>query len=541
MYSNKKIFINYLVPFFIFLFFFVIGLNVYKDYGISYDEYHHRENGKLYYNFLKGFFINLDLSEKVFVADIKNATDSVTITMPAIFDMIAEFYFDLKNIISIQEIFLVRHLLNFLFFLIGCYFFYLILSKRFENKIYAYLGVFFLFFSPRFFAESFYNNKDIIFLTATIVFIFFSINFFEKKTYLNAFLFGIFSALALVIRIPAVLYIFATYFIFLLQSMDDKKFIIANYKLLITSIFTTIFFIYIFWPYLWFDPFNNLVHFFKVAKTVMPNGQNYYLGEYFQYKNSPWHYDLIWIIVTIPISITIFFTIGFSKTLINGIKNLLSVDRNDHKFWKSKNEMLDYYFLIIILLVLILKNKFGVSYDGWRQIYFLYPFIILIAFDGIYYINSKLKFGRMGNVIFLTLFIELFFLTSWIYKYHPHQYVFFNPFFKNLVSGKIELDYWGLSNRSSLEFIARSDDRNEIKITAISFTSLENTLRIMNKIDREKFLIVHDLYLADYAIDNYRKKWNKTPGINLLKIKFKKIYELKVDGNVINSVYKGKN
>ena len=70
---NKKIVLDYLVPFFIFLIFFIIGLNVYKDYGISFDETHHRENGRLYYYFLKGFFINLDLSEKVFVSDIKAA------------------------------------------------------------------------------------------------------------------------------------------------------------------------------------------------------------------------------------------------------------------------------------------------------------------------------------------------------------------------------------------------------------------------------------------------------------------------------------
>ena len=71
---NKKIFLNLLPSFFIFLIFlifFIIGVNVYKDYGISFDEYYHRENGKLYYYFLKGFFINLDLSEKVFISDIK--------------------------------------------------------------------------------------------------------------------------------------------------------------------------------------------------------------------------------------------------------------------------------------------------------------------------------------------------------------------------------------------------------------------------------------------------------------------------------------
>jgi hypothetical protein len=541
VYLNKKIVLDYLVPFFIFLIFFVIGLNVYKDYGISFDENFHREAGRLYYYFLKGFFINLDLSEKVFVSDIKTAAQDVVFTEAVFFDLIAEFYIDLKNITAIEEVFFTRHLFNFLFFLVGCYFFYLILIKIFENKVYAYLGVLFLFFSPRIFSESFYNNKDIVFLSVTTVFIFFSIKFFEKKSYLNAILFGIFSALAFVTRLPAIVYIFATYLMFFLQSMDDEKFLITNYKFLAASLLTTIIFVYIFWPYLWIDPFNHLFHFLKVVKAVMPGIQNYYLGEYFSFKNSPWHYNLIWIIVTIPISITIFFTIGFFKILINAIKNLLLADQKNHKFWNSKKEMFDYYFLIITLLVIIAKIKFGVDYDGWRQIYFLYPFIVLIALNGVCYVNSKLKFNRMVNVIFLALSLELFFLIFWIYKYHPHQYVFFNPFFKNLVVGKMELDYWGVSNRSSLEFINKTDNRNKIKIATISFASLENTLRIMNKNDRKKLLIVHDLNHADYAIDSYRKKWNKSPSFNLLKTKFKKIYDLKIDGNVINSIYKGKN
>ena len=113
---NKKIFLNFLPSFFIFLIFFIIGVNVYKDYGISFDEYYHRENGKLYYYFLKGLFINLDLSERVFISDIKIAIQDTPFTMPAIFDMIAESYIDLKNITAIGEVFFVRHFLNFLFF-----------------------------------------------------------------------------------------------------------------------------------------------------------------------------------------------------------------------------------------------------------------------------------------------------------------------------------------------------------------------------------------------------------------------------------------
>ena len=105
----------------------------------------------------------------------------------------------------------------------------------------------------------------------------------------------------------------------------------------------------------------------------------------------------------------------------------------------------------------------------------------------------------------------------------------------------MELDYWGVSNRSSLEFISKTDNRNKIKIATISFASLENSLRIMNKNDRKKLLIVHDFNHADYAIDSYRKKWSKLPNLKLFKTKFKKIYDLKVDDNIINSIYKGEN
>ncbi len=55
VYLNKKIFLDYLVPFLIFLIFFAIGLNVYKDYGISFDEDLQRDAGRLYYYYLKSF------------------------------------------------------------------------------------------------------------------------------------------------------------------------------------------------------------------------------------------------------------------------------------------------------------------------------------------------------------------------------------------------------------------------------------------------------------------------------------------------------
>ena len=68
--TKKKFKINLLI-FFIFLIYFIIGVNIYKDYGISFDENINRDNGfvSLKYIFEK-IGINADLSK--FVVDIPN-------------------------------------------------------------------------------------------------------------------------------------------------------------------------------------------------------------------------------------------------------------------------------------------------------------------------------------------------------------------------------------------------------------------------------------------------------------------------------------
>ena len=539
MYLDKKIIKDYLVPSTIFLIFFVIGIECYQDYGISIDENYHRESGKLYYLFLKGIFLSSDLIQKVSIEDIKIAADSdAAFMMPVIFDVITEFFADILNLKDTQEIFFLRHLFNFIFFLIGCYFFYLIILKIFNKQIYAYLGLLFLFFYPRIFGESFYNNKDIIFLSSSIFLIFFSLKFLEKQSFFTAFTFGIFSALAFDIRVMASLLIFAVYFMFLLKILDNKNFISKNYKYLITSVLTTIFFIFVFWPYLWIDPINNLLNFFHVIKVGTPAIHNYYLGEYYYSKNVPWHFDIVWVLITIPLSVTIFFIIGFSKTLLNGLNVFLTSDSKNHKFWNSKQEMYNYFFLLVFLIVLFAQIKFAVSYDAWRHLYFLYPIIVLFFLNGIFYIVSNLKNKKLINFLYILVLTEMLFLIHWNFKNHPHQYVFFNPFFKSFTSGKFELDYWGLSNRSSLEFIANHSKKDKNKVATISFTSLENSLLILDVKTRNKILIVRDLNQADFVIDNYRKKWDKVDGSEFLNTNFEKIFDLSIDDRIINTVYK---
>ena len=535
---DKNIFRENFILFLVFLSLFTIGLSFYKDFGISIDENYHRESGKLYYSYIKSFFIGSNIQESVTLNDVKIAVSDLAFRQPAIFDVFAEFIIDFIDNPTIQQVFFTRHFLNFLIFLFSCFFFYLILRKRFKKNFYAYLGLILLFFSPRIFGESFYNNKDIIFLSISIIFIFFALRFFEKKSYLNAFYFGLFSGLAFDIRVMAILYIFGAYLIFFLQYLDDKRFLVKNLKYLILSLITTILSIYIFWPYLWFDPINNIFNFLFMLKSNIPDVQNLYFGEYYLSKNTPWHYNIIWIIITIPTVVTFFSILGLYFLLKNIIKNIFQLDNKNHKFWKSNSTMFDYYFIICVLIILISNLIFAVNYDGWRQTYFLYPFLVILSISGLSILMSKFNEIRLKYFIFFLIFLEISFSIFWIFKNHPHQYIYFNPIFKNITLNKFQLDYWGISNRSSLEYILKKEKKDKIKVATVSFTLLEDSLRVLDETGRNKISIVHNLKEADYVVDNYRKKWDKIDNFNLLKTNFKKIHNLIIDGNIISTIYK---
>ena len=74
-------------------------------------------------------------------------------------------------------------------------------------------------------------------------------------------------------------------------------------------------------------------------------------------------------------------------------------------------------------------------------------------------------------------------------------------------------------------------------MTTVSFTNLNDSLRILSTKDREKIAIVYSVNQADFVIDNYMKKWSSTPGEENLAKNFKIVYNLIVDKNIINTVY----
>ena len=125
-----------------------------------------------------------------------------------------------------------------------------------------------------------------------------------------------------------------------------------------------------------------------------------------------------------------------------------------------------------------------------------------------------------------------------MYKNHPHQNVYFNFLAGKNFNEKFEMDYFGISNKSVLEYIIEKEGK-KVKIYNLSTTDLNLSKKILKKDMREKITVVDNANDADYITNNYRDWRGKIkPTEFIIPKNFKITHEIKVDDVSINSIYK---
>src|SRR5262249_31796022 len=103
----------------------------------------------------------------------------------------------LEVIFGIQDkknVFLFRHLLTFLLALAGIYVVQKMAERRFSDWRIGLLAALFLVLSPRLFAESFYNSKDVVFMAVFAIAMNTTIAFVLQPSFKTAFLHALASA-----------------------------------------------------------------------------------------------------------------------------------------------------------------------------------------------------------------------------------------------------------------------------------------------------------------------------------------------------------
>lgn len=528
MINNSVYKYNKLIIYLFFLSIFTIGINAVKDYGVSSDEFERRQIGFNNLNYI-GNIISPELNDK-YKGD-KNYTSFDKYVLNyyggAIIDTPLALIEVILGIKDKKNQFLLRHYFNFIIFFLSLISFYKILIFRFENWKIALIGTFFLFLTPRIFANSFYNNVDIIFMSFVIFSLHSGFSYLKEQKLLNIFILAIFISISISVRIMGIILPAIFIFIFILQyrfKSDIRKI----FSEIFLFIFLVCFFTILFWPSLWSSPIENFLYTFdKISNYTDLKSSTLYFGESIKVTEVPWSYALTWILITVPIQYLVLFLIGFSVTFFK-ILNIFKFN-NTFKFVDTVN------FLLItgtLSAVILLSSTL---YNGWRHLYFIYPSMIYFSVLSIFLIKKKFN-KKILKTFYLSLLITTLYTTMWMYKYHPYQYAYFNILAGKNVIEKFPVDYWGLSYRESLEKLIKIDGTNTIKLFNSSGMKMFYPLLSLSEEDRSKFIIVENLENADYWVTNYyvddfiKKNTHK---IN----NFKKIIDIKVDGNSINTIF----
>ena len=435
-----------------------------------------------------------------------------------------------------KNFFLFRHFSNFIIFFISSIFFFLLLEKRFSILL-STIGLIFFYLSPRIFADIFYNNKDIIFLSFFVISLYSAIIFLEEPSYTNTFFLALASSLAIATRIMGIIIPFIVLIFFILKILDNKKFFNENIIKIIFFIILLNIFIIIFWPYLWIDPIDNFLSTLKSMSSYHWRGGIFYLGEYVSALNLPWHYPIVWIVVTTPILYLLLFLLGFYLIVIRFITRFtnLSEQKKFNDIFRGNKERIDIIIFFIFFFTLFLVIKLNSTlYNGWRHLYFIYPCLIFISVRGLEFISKK--FTLRNTIIFVIPF--LFFTCFWMIKNHPFQFVYFNKLAGNNIMNNFELDYSGTSNRSVLNYIAKNDMRNELRVHILSVSPYEWSLLMLDKNDRKRFKFTKNIDEANYIVTNHFYQKNNPYDLRQnLNLKYKLFKEFKVDKIPINTIY----
>jgi len=532
--------------FIFYLIYLILGLLIYKDFGITTDEEFQRYSGFYWLQYVLNYtpFENL----KYIVGEKLLLIEGLTLPNPkdfpfygVIFDLPLALLETIFQIHNSQNYFFLRHQINFLIFFISSIYLYKLFKNRFKENYLTIIGVLLYITSPRIFGDSFFNNKDIIFLSLITISIYYCFKTIDNFSYKNIFLFGLMAAIASSARIIGI-FLPISFILMKLFSVLDKK---LNINFLTKILFLLIIYfliLTILWPYLWADPFKNFFNAFSFFSNYIIDIKFLFGGDYISSKALPFFYIPTWIIISSPIFTILFFLIGYSFCFRKVFIGILNIDKKKD-IWDNNKEEKDFYILMNFTLIIAYLISNTVLYNGWRQIYFLHFFIVYFSFYGIIcsfeHIKILRKFKNFVVFVYLLLISSSIFQ---IYNMHPFQSFYFNSLVnKKKIHSNYEVDYWGLSGKHFIEKLIKANDaEEEIKIAVASWIPLERSIAILNSEDRKKIQVLGQEYnKANYIFSNTTSEIDRNYNMKYqIPNSFKKIGELEINKILVYEIFK---
>ncbi len=516
----------------------IYGCLAFRDYGISVDENVERNSTLVTYKYLMPSVSDIVTDSVNFqeIEDLDTYTDryyGVAVQLPM---AVIEHLFGFE--LPLRTVYLIRHFYTFALFFLAAVVFYF-LGKRLTGSPWgALLGTAMLVISPRMLAESFYNIKDIVFLSFVIYNLYAAAVFLDKPSVKHGVILAVVSALCTNVRIVGAVVIASCMLVSLIQGIVQKQ---AGRRFLAAAGVSVLCIgLYILsMPVLWKDPVGELIQTVKTFSDFT-NWDDIFLYRGFAVRGNdlPRSYIFVWIFISTPLIYLALFAVGIIGKFAGWLQGL-------YRAVTKKEELpADFWQHILFGLVLVIPLAYVVLrkptlYNGWRHFYFLYAVIMIYAMEGgLLLLRGTGKAGKAGHWLQAVsggaIACGMGLTLGWMIVSHPYEYMYFNPLVRNYALYNFELDYWAVSEMDMLQYICDHDDRDEIRVWCTA-SDFNKSVLMLSEADRQRLVYVSSPMEADYAVCRDLMKTSVEQMER--QFAFEEIYSAEVDGRTINSVF----
>jgi hypothetical protein len=206
--------------------------------------------------------------------------------------------------------------------------------------------------------------------------------------------------------------------------------------------------IYVFWPYLWKEPFNRFWSSLSEAAEFPWIGQIMFAGKIYSQGNQPASY--------LPVLFTLQFTETAVALILTGI-----ILAGFYLVWRANLRMdmllLGVWFVAPVAAAILLHS---IVYNNFRQFLFVVPPLFVFAGLALQELWNRLK--RRGILFVPLVILMLLPGLYWDWQLHPYQYIYYNSLVGGVAgaSRNYDTDYWNSAYREALEYVNRVAPEN---------------------------------------------------------------------------------
>ena len=288
-----------------------------------------------------------------------------------------------------RDIILSRFLPTHLFFLAGALCCSLLTYRLFNNRLLAFIALLLFLLHPRLYANSFFNSKDAPFISMFMICLYLTHKAFTKDT-LGAFLIlGVGVGILVNIRIMGIMLFPAILAMRALDTLPAPRREISGgggvaHVLASSCVFiaASVSVYYAVSPFLWTDPIASFTSLLQTFSKHPTNPSQMFQGNFVNAHHVPPHFVPTWIAITTPPATLLLMAAGAVMTCAHSLARPLRA---------LQNTDLRFGVLLLALLAMPIAAVALVNatlYDGWRQMYFLYAPMCLLAVTGLHWISA---------------------------------------------------------------------------------------------------------------------------------------------------------